>query len=418
MTSRERIKNVLNHKEADRIPLDFGSVTVTGMHYSCVAALRDYYGLEKHPIKISEPYQMLGLIEEDLKCAMGIDTEGVFSRENMFGIRQDSWREWRQDNGDVVLVAEDLNVTEDGKGNRYVHPCGDMSVPACAKMPKNGYYFDAVSRQEPFDDIDDLDPEDNLEEFGIISDGALDEFVEDIEAAEKTGRGITVSFGGTALGDIALVPGLNLKKPRGIRDVAEWYMATVTSPEYIKYVFDKQTDIALVNLEKLKQRVGNRIDALFICGTDFGTQISTFCSAETFRELYMPYYKKVNNWIHENTEWKTFKHSCGAIEPFIPLFIESGFDILNPVQCSAVGMEPKALKEKYGRDIVFWGGGVDTQNLLPFGKPEQVREQVLERCDIFGKDGGFVFNSIHNMQARTPVENIVAMLDALKEFER
>ena len=143
-----------------------------------------------------------------------------------------------------------------------------------------------------------------------------------------------------SLGDIALVPGLNLKNPKGIRDVAEWYMATATSQEYIKYVFDKQTDIALVNLAKLSEKAGDKIDVLFVCGTDFGTQISTFCSPDTFRELYMPYYKKVNSWIHENTSWKTFKHSCGAIEPFIPLLIESGFDILNPVQCSAVGMEP------------------------------------------------------------------------------
>ena len=416
MTSKERIKCALSHKEADRIPLDFGSVTVTGMHYSCVAALREYYGLEKHPIKIMEPYQMLGLIEEDLKECMGIDAEGVFSRDNMFGIRQDGWREWRQDNGDVVLAAGGLNITEDSKGDHYVHPMGDTSVAPSAKMPRGGFYFDAISRQEPFDDVDELDPNDNLEEFSEISDKALNEFCEDVALAQKTGRAVVASYGGTALGDIALVPGLNLKHPKGIRDVAEWYMATATSPEYIKYVFDKQTEIALVNLEKLYKRVGNSIDAIFICGTDFGTQISTFCSKDTFRDIYMPYYKRVNNWIHENTEWKTFKHSCGAIESFIPLFIESSIDILNPVQCSAVGMDPRALKEKYGRDIVFWGGGIDTQKLLPFGTPEEVREQVLERCEIFGKDGGFVFNSIHNVQANTPTENIVAMLKAVKEF--
>lgn len=418
MTSRERIKLALNHKEADRIPMDFGSVTVTGMHYSCVSALREYYGLEKHPIIISEPYQMLGLIEEDLKIALGIDAEGVFARNNMFGIPQTDFVEWKQDNGDIVLAPRGMNVREDEKGHHYIYPCGDTSVAPCAKMPKGGFYFDAISRQEPFDDIEELNPDDNLEEFGIVSEQVLTEFAEDIAAAQKTGRAITVSFGGTALGDVALVPGLNLKNPKGVRDVAEWYMATATSPEYIKYVFDKQTDIALINLEKLYQRVGNSIDTLFICGTDFGTQISTFCSQDTYRNLYMPYYKKVNNWIHEHTEWKTFKHSCGAVEPFIPLFIESGFDILNPVQCSAVGMEPKHLKEKYGRDIVFWGGGIDTQKLLPFGTPEQVKEQVMERCEIFGRDGGFVFNSIHNIQAGTPVENIIAMLDGLRSFEK
>lgn len=417
MNSKERILAALNHKESDRIPLDFGGMTVTGMHYSCVAALRDYYGLEKRTVKVYEPFQMLGLIEEDLKKAIGIDTEGVGGRSNMFGISMEGgWKEWKQDNGDIVLVPEAFNTTEDAAGNHYVYPCGDMTARPCAKMPKNGYYFDAVIRQEPFDDVEDLDPNDNLEEFGYTSEKVLNDFAEDIDKASATGRAVTVSFGGTALGDIALVPGLTLKNPKGIRDVEEWYMATATAPEYLKYVFDKQTDIALVNLQRLKEKAGDKIDVLFVCGTDFGTQISTFCSKETFCDLYMPYYQKVNDWIHENTNWKTFKHSCGAIEPFIPLMIEAGFDILNPVQCSATGMDPQLIKNKYGKDIVFWGGGVDTQKVLPFGTPEQVREQVKERCEIFGKDGGYVFNSIHNIQANTPTENIVAMLDALKGF--
>lgn len=414
MTSRERLLNAINHKEADKIPLDFGGTTVSGMHFSCVEKLREYYGLEKHLIKVYEPYQMLGLIEDDLKEALGIDTEGVGGRSNMFGIPNEGWKEWKLDNGSVVLIPEKFNTTDDAQGNHYIYPCGDMSARPCAKMPKNGYYFDAISRQESFDDVDELDPNDNLEEFGYTSEKVLCEFAEDIDKASKTGRGVAVSFGGTALGDIALVPGLTLKNPKGIRDVEEWYMATATAPEYIKYVFDKQTDIALVNLARLKEKVGDKIDVIFICGTDFGTQISTFCSKDTFRDLYMPYYKKVNGWIHENTSWKTFKHSCGAIEPFIPLMIESGFDILNPVQCSATGMDPKVLKEKYGKDIVFWGGGVDTQKILPFGTPEEIRKQVKERCEIFGKDGGYVFNSIHNIQANTPTENLVAIFDALK----
>lgn len=416
MTSRERIKSALAHKESDRLPLDFGSVTVTGMHYSVVEGLREHFGLEKHPIKIAEPYQMLGLIEDDLKAAMGVDAEGVFTRANMFGIRQENWREWRLDNGDVVLAAGGLNVTEDNRGDHFIHPLGDVTAAPCARMPKNGFYFDALSRQEPFDDYEELDPEDNLEEFGPVEDSVLDEFEEDLCRAEATGRAVVASFGGTALGDIALVPGLTLKNPKGVRDVAEWYMATAVAPDYIKYVFDKQTEIAVENLKRLKARVGNRIDVIFICGTDFGTQISTFCSADTFKDIYMPYYKRVNDWIHHNTTWRTFKHSCGAIEPFIPLLIESGFDVLNPVQCSAKGMDPERLKKKYGKDIVFWGGGVDTQHLLPFGTPDEVRDQVARRCEIFGTGGGYVFNSIHNVQAGTPIKNVVAMLEALHGF--
>ena len=130
----------------------------------------------------------------------------------------------------------------------------------------------------------------------------------------------------------------------------------------------------------------------------------------------MPYYQQVNRWVHQNTRWKTFKHSCGAVEKFIESFLECGFDILNPVQCSAAGMEAELLKERYGGRLVFWGGGIDTQQTLPFGAPGQVREQVLRRCEVFARQGGFVFNPIHNIQAGTPVENMMALFAAVKEF--
>ena len=158
------------------------------------------------------------------------------------------------------------------------------------------------------------------------------------------------------------------------------------------------------------------VKEIFEQGTDFGTQKGPLINPEIFKELYMPYYKKVNNWVHENTTWKTLKHCCGGIFPILPYLIEGGFDAINPVQCSAEGMEPKRLKETYGKDILFWGGGVDTQKVLPFGKPEDVREQVLERLDIFSKDGGYIFNTIHNIQANVPIENIAAMIEAIKEF--
>jgi uroporphyrinogen-III decarboxylase len=124
----------------------------------------------------------------------------------------------------------------------------------------------------------------------------------------------------------------------------------------------------------------------------------------------------INDWVHKNTKWKTFKHSCGAIEPLLKDLIDVGFDIINPVQWTANGMDAKHLKREYGKDIVFWGGGVDTQQMLPFGTPEEVRKQVLEVCSIFADGGGFVFNPIHNIMALTPVENLVAMYDAVREF--
>ena len=135
-----------------------------------------------------------------------------------------------------------------------------------------------------------------------------------------------------------------------------------------------------------------------------------------YRDFYKPFHKKLNDWVHENTNWKTFYHTCGSIVNLLDDMVEAGVDVLNPVQCSAVGMEPSMLKEKYGKKLVFWGGGVDTQHTLPFGTPDEVREQVLERLKIFSKGGGFVFNTIHNIVGKTPVENLVSMYDALKEY--
>jgi uroporphyrinogen-III decarboxylase len=213
-----------------------------------------------------------------------------------------------------------------------------------------------------------------------------------------------------------MVPAPFLKHPKGIRDIAEWYVSTSSRQDYIHKIFERQCEVAIQNLERIYAVVGETVQVIFLCGTDFGTQTSAFCSVKTFDNLYFPYYKQVCDWVHAHTPWKVFKHSCGAVSKFLPSFIEAGIDILNPVQCSATGMAPEELKAKFGDRLVFWGGGVDTQHVLPFGTPAEVREQVLRRCEVFAPGGGFVFNTIHNIQAKTPVENIVAMIDAVHEF--
>lgn len=415
MTSRERVQSALAHRPPDRVPVDFGGTAVTGIHVSSLAALRVYYGLERRPVKVHEPYQMLGWVDNDLKAAMGIDVEGVTPRKTMFGFPNQNWKPWRMDDGLELLVPEGFQTSKDPNGDTLIYPEGDTSVPPSGRMPKDGYFFDTIIRQPPLDESR-LDPADNLEEFEPISSEDLDYFEREVKRASATGRAVIANFGGAAFGDIALVPAPFLKHPKGIRDVAEWYMATRDRRDYIHRIFDRQCEIAVANLEKIHAVVGDRVDVVFLCGADFGTQTSAFCSTATFRELYFPYYKRVNDWIRKHTAWKTFKHSCGSVERFIPSFIEAGFDVLNPVQCSAAGMDAEDLKAAYGERLTFWGGGVDTQRVLPFGRPAEVREQVLRRCRIFARDGGFVFNTIHNIQAQTPVENIAAMIEAVAEF--
>ena len=413
--SRQNFIKTINPQQPDKVVVDFGSTAVTGIHVLIVEKLRRHYGLERKPVKVVEPYQMLGEIDSELIKAMDIDVIGLFSAKNMFGVPNENWKIQKTLWGQEVLFPGSFNYTYNSNGDILMYPEGDTSVPPSGMMPKTGYFFDALDRQKPIDDST-LKVEDNLEEFCHITEPELAYWKDQVASIENNSKAVVASLGGTALGDIALVPAINLKNPKGIRGVEEWYISTLIREDFIKEIYDRQTDIAIENLKLLWKVIGNKIDVVFTCGTDFGTQNSTFCSTETFDRVWLPYYKKVNNWIHQNTDWKTFKHSCGAVEPFMSHFIESGFDIINPVQINASGMDSRKLKEKYGDKLVFWGGGVDTQGAFAFGTPFLVKEQVKSQCDILNKNGGFVFNTVHNIQANVPFENVIAMLDALKEL--
>ena len=413
--SRQNFIKTINHQQPDKVVVDFGSTPVTGIHVLIVEKLREYYGLEKKPVKVIEPYQMLGEIDSDLINAMDIDVIGLFGAKNMFGVPNENWKIHKTLWGQEVLFPGNFNYTYNRNGDILMYPEGDTSLPPSGMMPKSGYFFDALDRQEPIDESK-LNVEDNLEEFSRITEYDLAYWKNQISSLEDNSKGVVASLGGTALGDIALVPAVGLRYPKGIRGVEEWYISTLIREDFIKEIFDRQTDIAVENLKLLHDVIGNKIDVVFTCGTDFGTQNSTFCSPDTFDRVWMPYYKKVNDWIHQNTNWKTFKHSCGAVEPLLSHFIESGFDIINPVQINASGMSSRKLKKDYGDRLVFWGGGVDTQGVFAFGTPDQVKEQVKFQCEILNNNGGFVFNTVHNIQANVPFENVVAMLDTLKEL--
>jgi hypothetical protein len=413
---RARVLKALAHQTPDRLPVDFGSAPVTGIHCSCVAALRDHYGLEKRPVTVHEPFQMLGRLDEDLLDALGIDTVGIAPRLSLFGVPNGNWVEFKTPWGQEVLISGHLAIERDAAGDLFVHPQGDRTVPASGHMPKDGHYFDLIARAEEIQDWDRLNPDDNMAEFGELSDEDLRHFKTEVEAARRTGRAVVANLGVVPFVDVGLIQGPTLKRPRGIRTLTDWLMATVECPDHLHELFARQSDLAIRNLAKAHGVLGDSVDVLYLCGYDFGTQSSTFCSAQTFDSLFAPYYLKVTRWIHQHTPWKIFKHTDGAIEPFMTRFISAGFDILNPVQWTAKGMDARHIKRTYGRDLVFWGAGVDTQHTLPYGTPAQVRAEVLEKCAIFAEGGGYVFNSVHNLQPRTPVANLVALFDAVKEF--
>ncbi len=418
ITSRERIALTIKHEEPDHVPLDLGGSAVTGMHVSVVYALRQALKLDTPgtPVKVIEPYQMLGEVAPDLITALGVDVVPLESPKTLFGFKNEGWKPWTTFDGTPVLVPNGFNTEPEPNGDILMYPEGDQSAPPSGRMPEGGWYFDTIIRQEPLDDTH-LNIEDNLEEFGPLSDAELDYFKREAERLyTETDRAIFANFGGTAFGDIALVPAPWLKNPKGIRDVEEWYISTVTRQAYIHEVFEHQCDIALANLEKLYQAVGDRVSVIFVTGTDFGTQRGPFISPKMYRTLYQPFHKRVNDWVHAHTPWKTFIHSCGSVFVLIKDFIDAGFDILNPVQVSAAQMDPETLKQNFGERVTFWGGGVDTQHTLPFGTPDEVRDEVRAQIQTFGPGGGFVFNTIHNVQPQTPVENVQAMYETWREY--
>ena len=418
MTSRERVAAALNHQEADRVPIDVGSTGTTGIMVTAYAELREMLGLKSGPPKVIEVLQMLGEVELPVLEKLGCDIVPLGLPVGFFGIPYRDWKPWRTFEGVDVLVPGQFNPILNDSGDLLLSPGGNPTKRPRGRMPHNGYYFDIIPYQEPID-WDHLDPDDFAEHFAVLDDEILEHLRTTSEHLhEHTDFAIMGGFGGGALGDMPVVMASQLKSPKGIRKYDEFLMAHLTHPEYIEEIYARQTEAAVENLKLYREAVGDRVAAIFISGTDFGTQRGEFISPDLYRRLYLPFHKRINDWVHANTSWKTFFHTCGSIYHLIPSLIEAGVDILNPVQCSAANMDPQRLKDEFGDRIVFWGGGVDTQRTLPFGTPDEVRAQVADRIRVFAPGGGYVFNSIHNIQAKTPVENILAMFEAARQYGR
>ncbi len=417
MTSRDRVRTALDHQQPDRVPVDFGGTYETGIVAGTVFHLRRALGLDGPGgrVKVVEPYQMLGEILDDLRDALHVDTVPLASPMNAFGFPNDGWKPWTLTDGAEVLVPGKFNTVPDEHGVTFMYPQGDTAAPPSAYMPTGGYYFDSIIRQQPIDEAA-LDPRDNLEEFGRYSDGVLDHLArESRRLREETDRAVVYSFTGTSFGDVANTTAPELKHPKGIRDIAEWYVSFALRPDYIREVFEGQCARGLENLALAREAVGDRVDVVKITGADYGSQRGPLISPDFYREFIKPHHVRMCSWIHEHTGWKVFMHCCGGIRPLMEDIIDAGFDVISPVQTSAAGMDPGELKAAYGGRIVFWGGGVDTQETLPFGTPAEVYRQVRERIAIFNRGGGYVFNAVHNIQAGTPVENIRAMAEAVRD---
>jgi hypothetical protein len=411
MTSRERLRKAIHHEQPDRPPLDLGSTLVTGIAASAYAQLKKALGITGGAVRVYDPFQMLAEVEDSVKKALGVDTYGIQLPTTIFGYKNENWKPFRMFDGTEVEMSGHFEYDVLPSGDIVQYPKGDRTARPSGRMPKGGFYFDAIVRQEPIDETK-LDPVQWADQsYSLYTDEEL-RFLEETSKwwYENSTYGLVGNFWGAGFGDIALVPGPAVLDPKGIRDPEEWYVSTVIRKDYVKAIFQRQMEIGMKNLALYKEAVGDRIDVIVMSGTDFGSQNGPFIAPEAYRDIFKPLHKAMNDWVHANTGWKTFYHTCGSIPAFFDDFTEAGIDILNPVQISAANMAPESLKEKYGKQFVFWGGAVNAQKTLPFGTAKEVAAEARKNRDVFGKGGGFVFNNVHNIQATVPVENIMAML--------
>ena len=408
MTSRERVQKTINFETPDRVPIDIGGMKASGIAAIAYDRLKRRMGITT-PTRVLDPRFMIAVVEEQVVKALHGDVLPVDLSGIVSAVRPSTeWIPRTLFEGTEVLMPPGTLLREEPDGGlTLLNPDG---TPSSFRMPRGGYYFDDLQfnrgtridpdRFRPQSDIPD-------EHLRMMADYA-DALFRGTEYA-LLGWGFGVCFLG-----LSLITDRSSNVTQGLPD--EWMMMLLTEKETCHELMDRSVEATISCLTLVNQALGDRCFAWGIASDDSGTQRGEFINPDLWAEMIKPHYAKLCRWIHGNTRMKTYLHSCGSIPHLIPHLIDAGVDILNPVQTSAAGMDPRVLKERYGRRIVFWGGGCDTQSVLPTATPHAVRDHVRERMRILSPGGGFVFNQVHNIQATVPVENIEAMFRAAWEF--
>lgn len=409
MNSRERVVKAINHEEPDRVPIDLGGSIVSGIMAGALVKLRKHLGLNGQ-VKVYDIFQMLGEVTMDLVERFHLDLlpvepEAIFFKH----LLNRDYKPWTLFDGTKVLMPGKFSVETSPEGHWLLHEDGDLKKPVIARMPKNGFYFDSLAITGWNKDYTPPSIESfKQSDWRRLKDKDLRYLQEKARMLrESTDKALVLTnWGNATLG------------PPSVGSVAEWLVILVSEPAYTQELFDLVTERGLENVKLYQEALGDTIDIIHIDGFDYGTQQKEMFSPKLFEKFYEPCYKAQCDWIHQHTPWKVAKHCCGSMTKIIEPMIRAGIDILNPVQTSAKGMDPRWLKETFGDRMTFWGGGVDTQRVLAFGTPDEVREHVKERLQIFGPGGGFLWNPIHNIQYNVPPENIVAALETVYECGR
>jgi uroporphyrinogen decarboxylase len=409
MNSRERILAALNHQETDRVPVDFGGHRSSGIAALAYGRLRKYLGLPERPIRVYDMVQQLAIIDEDVLDVFGVDTIEM----GRGFLREDSqWKPWVLPDGSPCEIPVYMNVEKRGE-DWYLY---DKKGNELGFQKKDCLYFEQtkfplLERGIDRDDFHDL--EDMLGRniwAGTPHPGAhLDLDEQGLQEMATKARKLRESTDRAILG---LFGGNMFELPQWLYRMDNYLLAIALYPDKVLELSEHMVQIHLKNLEKWLSAVGPFIDIIMF-GDDLGGQQGPLMSPEDYRRLYKPFHKKMWNRAKELADVKVQLHCCGGVHELLPDLIDAGLDAINPVQISSRGMDPDRLKKEFGSQISFWGGGCDTQKILPSGTPEEVRNHVREMVSKLRPGGGFVFQQVHNILANVPPENIVAMMEAV-----
>ena len=404
MNSRERVRIAINHQEPDRVPVDFGGTKVTGLHEGLYCDIVRHLGLDLLPAKVYEQFLMVARPDPMVLKWLGSDVMEVENFIETFGLENKDWRFFTTATGNQVLMPGGHDpVYKDGFYYLY-----DSEGTPIAYRSESDLYYERCCSTEMSAEITFADPKEWHDSIPLFKDEHLKIIAKRAKVLhDYTDYSLSGGFLRGALGTSGIFAG---------HTICDWLCLLLTEPEYCGEILQATAERAVENLTMYLQAVGDYIDTILVSGTDFGTQRCELFNPDIFKELHAPNYKMINDYVHEHSHAKVMFHSCGSNYNILGHMIDAGVDIFNPVHTNTDNMEPWRLKKEFGDRLVFWGGGVETQGVLINGTPEEVKAQVRERIEIFGKGGGFVFSGIHNLQYGTPMENLEAMIEAIKEY--
>ncbi len=411
MTSRERVLSAIAHREPDCVPVDLGSNPSSGISAAAYERLRRHLGVTGGATRVYDVVQQLAQPEDWALDRFGIDVVDI---GRTFNTREEDWYDVTLASGESAKYPAWFHPEQDADGSWLARHADGTVI---ARQPVGAAFYDETCFPWQEDWPSDLSGLDAA--MGKVLWSALVHSPWDNAAKpgfwEKL-RENALELRRTSDRAIMVVVGCNLFEwGTFLRRIDNFLMDLLLEPEKVEALLDALMEKHLATLEKVCAAVGDVADVVRF-GDDLGTDTGPFMQPETYRTLFKKRHRILCDYVKSHSSMHTFLHSCGSIDMVVPDLIEAGFEILNPVQTNARGMEPERLKKEFGRDVTFWGGGVDTRSVLNRGSPAEVRSQVLRRLKVFSAGGGFVFNTVHNILPDVPPENIVAMFDAVREF--